>query len=147
MDPTVNRPRLGDRIEDSPVDGLLSQLNLHCTVYNRPLRIELSETTAADIYDPDTELDELAFHELTIWIPYRLDDLIENMPTSMFAQMPHRYDRYEAVNDECTLTFRFDQSHEKTRVVPTDYDYLQVEIPTYPSFLEKSRECFDDATP
>lgn len=149
MDVTVNRPRLGDRIEESPVDGLLQALDHQCLRHDQPLRVELAEITAADVYDAKTSIDELTFHELTIWVPHPIDDLIEAMPHSVFAQMPHHYDSYEAVNDEATLRFRFDAEYPTTQVIPTEYEYLQLELPTFEAYMRRSAEHFEkaDATP
>jgi hypothetical protein len=142
MDPTVNRPVLGDRIEASPVDNVLSDLDLDCQLHAQPLRLELGETTVGDIYDPDTDLEDMTFDELTLWSPYKLDDLMENLPQSLFTELPHRYDRYEVVDEKSTVHFRFDVEHPETRIVPTSYNALQLEIPTFTAYVTTSLEHF-----
>lgn len=142
MDPTVNRPLLGDRIEESPVDNLLSELDLHCQLHAQPLQMELGELTVSDIYDPDIDIEDLTFHELTLWMPYKLDTLMEHLPHSLFTEIPHCYDRYEIVDEHSTVHFRFNVEHSKTRIVPTSYNYLQIELPTFEAYIHRSHDHF-----
>jgi len=142
MDTTVNRPRLGDRIEDSPVDTKLSRINQDCQRHAQPLRLELAETTVDTAYSTSTDLSDVEFDELVLWSPYKLDELIENMPLSLFTEMPHRYEEYETIDDNCRLRFRFDIQHDETRVVPTSYSHLQLEIPTFDCFIEAAARWF-----
>lgn len=142
MDLTTNRSVLGSRIEDSPVNTKLSRINRDCQRHGQPLRLELAETTVDTAYSPSTDLEDVEFQELILWSPYPLDDLFEYMPQSVFTELPHRYDEYETVDEDCRLRFRFNMEHRETKIVPTTYSHLQLEIPTVDAHMEAAFEMF-----